>query len=254
VDKKAFNNYFFLIRLKWMINVKLEKFEGPLSLLLKMIEAEEMDITQVSLAKIADQYVEYLRSCQDVDPNLLADFLVVAAKLLYIKSRALLPYLFPVEEEESGDLEKQLKMYREFLNAVIEVEAIIKKENFSFSPTGRNLRKMIGLEENLFSPPKKIKKEDLADIFFLFLKSKKIFKLDEEVLEDKINIEDRILSIQQTIFEKIKASFRDFLSAGKSKNEIIVSFLAMLELMKQKIIDACQDDLFSEITITKKEN
>ena len=236
-----------------MINVKLEKFEGPLSLLLKMIEAEEMDITQVSLAKIADQYVEYLKTCQDIDPDLLADFLVVAAKLLYIKSRALLPYLFPVEEDDSGDLERQLKMYREFLDAMAKIELILKEKHFSFSPVNRNLRKMIGMEDKFFSPPKKLTKDNLADIFAAFIKTKKVVQLEESVLEHKINIEDKILHIQQTLFDRLKVSFKEFMSTAQSKNEVIVSFLAMLELMKQKFIDVHQEELFSEIMISKKE-
>ncbi|MFA5248073.1 MAG: segregation/condensation protein A [Patescibacteria group bacterium] len=237
-----------------MINVKLEKFEGPLSLLLKMIEAEELDITQVSLAKIADQYVEYLKGCQDIDPDLLADFLVVAAKLLYIKSRALLPYLFPAEEEDLGDLERQLKMYREFLDAMAKLMEILQKKHFSFSPTGRNLRKMIGLEDKFFSPPKKLSKENLAEIFSFFLKNKKVIHLEERVLEQKINIEDKILHIQQALFSCLKVSFKEFLTTAQSKNEVIVSFLAMLELMKQKFIDVHQEELFAEIMMSKKEN
>ncbi len=73
------------------MTVKLEKFEGPLSLMLKLIEKEEMDITQISLAKIADEYVAYIRKSENIQPENMADFLVIAAKLLLIKSKALLP-------------------------------------------------------------------------------------------------------------------------------------------------------------------
>ncbi|RLC38634.1 chromosome segregation protein ScpA, partial [Candidatus Falkowbacteria bacterium] len=75
------------------MNIKLEKFEGPLSLLLKLIEREEMDITDISLARVAEDYVAYIREVENINPEEMADFLVVAAKLLLIKSKALLPYL-----------------------------------------------------------------------------------------------------------------------------------------------------------------
>ena len=90
-----------------------EKFSGPLGLLISMIEGEEMDITEIALAKIADDYVNYIRSAENIDPDEMADFLVVAAKLLFIKSKALLPYLYTAEDEaEVDDLEKQLRMYK----------------------------------------------------------------------------------------------------------------------------------------------
>ena len=92
-----------------MLNVKLEKFEGPLSLLLKIIEAEKMDIAEISLAKIADQYVEFIRITSAILIRMRwRIFSVVAAKLLYLKSKALLPYLFPEEDIAEDDLERQL--------------------------------------------------------------------------------------------------------------------------------------------------
>jgi len=102
-----------------MRDVSVEQFSGPFGLLLSLIESEKMDITEISLAKIADEYVTYIRGAQDIDPEELADFLVVAAKLLFIKSKALLPYLYSGEEdEEIDDLERQLKMYKEFIGLV----------------------------------------------------------------------------------------------------------------------------------------
>ncbi len=239
-----------------MINVKLEKFEGPLSLLLKMIEAEKMDITEVSLARIADQYVEYIKACQAIDPELVADFLVVAAKLLWIKSRALLPYLFPAEDEDTGELERQLKMYKEFLEAMKGVEDILREKHFTFSPVGRNLRKMIGQSDKFFSPPKKAKAEDLKNIMdaFLLSKAKQLVVLEEKVIERQVSIEERILHLQSAVFERIKVSFKDFVDRSASRTDVVVSFLAMLELMKQKLIDVDQESLFSDIMIKKKED
>ena len=113
-----------------MVNFKLEKFEGPLSLLLKLIEQEELDITQVSLANVADQYVNYIRQSDHINPDEVADFLVVAAKLLLIKSRALLPYLYPEEEEDIEELQQQLRMYQEFVKASKGINLMLGKKKF----------------------------------------------------------------------------------------------------------------------------
>jgi segregation and condensation protein A len=236
-----------------MLNVKLEQFEGPLSLLLKIIESEKMDIAEISLAKIADQYVEFIRNTLDIDPDSMADFLVVAAKLLYLKSKALLPYLFPVEELEGDDLERQLKMYREFLEAMKHLEVRLQEKHFMFGPTERKLWKMIGAEEKFFAPPKKVVKEDIAAIFQQFLISKKVVVMEERTIVHKVNIEEKIAGLRDALFARINLSFRDFLAKAESKTEIIVSFLAVLELMKQKSICVEQTELFAEIFISRKE-
>jgi segregation and condensation protein A len=235
-----------------MINVKLEKFEGPLSLLLKIIEAEKMDIAEISLAKIADQYVEFIRNTADIDPDSMADFLLVAAKLLYIKSKILLPYLFQEEEENGDDLERQLRMYREFLEAMKKIEARLAEKQFMFAPTERKMLKMIGAEEKFFAPPKKITKEEVVIIFKEFLVSKKIVKLEEEVIHHKVNIDEKIQGIHAALLNRINLSFREFLAKAESKTEVIVSFLAVLELMKQKTISVEQGELFAEILISRK--
>jgi len=239
-----------------MINIKLEKFEGPLSLLLKMIEAEKMDITEVSLAKIADQYVEYIKTVDNIDPGALADFLVVAAKLLWIKSRALLPYLFPAEDAETDDLERQLRMYKEFLEAMKGVEFILRQKRFSFSPVGRNLRKMVGQADKFFSPPKKISAGDLAAVMDDFLKAKagKMVVLEERVIEHQVSIEDKIAGLQKSLFDHLKVSFKEFVEKAQTRTEVVVCFLAMLELMKQKFVDVDQEGLFSEISIVRKKS
>lgn len=237
-----------------MINVKLEKFEGPLSLLLKIIEAEKMDIAEISLAKIADQYVEFIRNTLDIDPESMADFLVVAAKLLYLKSKALLPYLFPVEDAESDDLERQLKMYREFLEAMKKIETRLKEKLFMFEPVERKLWKMIGEEDKFFAPPKKLTKDELPIIFNNFLTKNTIIRLEEKTIEHKVNIEEKIQGIRDALLSRINFSFREFLAKAKSKTEVIVSFLAVLELMKQKSVSVEQGELFAEILISNKEN
>jgi segregation and condensation protein A len=233
-----------------MLNIKINAFEGPLGLLLQLIEREEMDITQVSLAKIADQYISHITASDNIDPEEMADFLVVASRLLLIKSKALLPFIYPEEEEEIKDLEAQLKMYKEFLEAMKKIEAIIGKKKFMF-PREFN-RKAVLANLNLFSPPKNLTAEYMRMVFADLLGRVKLpEKLDEEKLERKINIEEKILAIQKMLIERIKFGFSKILKNAQSKTEIIVSFLAMLELAKQRNIAIDQVGLFEEIMISK---
>jgi len=233
-----------------MLNVKINAFEGPLGLLLKIIEKEEMDITQISLAKIANQYIEYVNSSQNINPNEMADFLVVAARLLLIKSKALLPYLFPEEEEEIEELERQLKMYKEFLEAMKKIEKIIGKKKFMFAREFNRKAAMAGV--NLFSPPKNLKAGDMKIVLEeLIGRIKPPEKLKEERLEANINIEDKIKEIRRMALDKLKVGLSAVLKSASSKTEIIVIFLAMLELIKQRDISVSQEGLFNEIIISK---
>ena len=220
-------------------------------MLLQIIEKEEMDITQVSLAKIADQYVEYLKKAKDIDPEEMADFLVVAAKLLLIKSKALLPYLFPEEEEEIKEFEEQLRMYKEFLEATKKIEAMIGKKKFMFAREFN--RQAILQSAKLFAPPKDLKPQDLASVLGEIIERVKPAEqdLEEKTLERKINIEEKIIHIQQSLLQRLSVSFNKIMATAENKTEVIVSFLAMLELIKQREITADQGELFEEIMISK---
>jgi segregation and condensation protein A len=232
---------------------KLEKFEGPLGILLSLIEKEEMDITQVSMAKVADQYIEFIKSRENINPDEMADFLVVAAKLLLIKSKALLPFLFPEEEKEIEEFEEQLKMYQEFLEAAKKIEKMIGRKKFMF-PREFN-RKAILANINLFSPPKSLVKETLQMVINDIVNNLAIpQKMDEEKMEHKISIEEKILFIQKNLIERIKLNFSNMIKEAKNKTEVIVSFLAMLELVKQREIVAEQENLFEDILINRFES
>ncbi len=232
------------------MTVKLEKFEGPLALMLKLIEKEEMDITQISLAKIADEYVSFIRNSETIQPENMADFLVIAAKLLLIKSKALLPYLYPEEKEEMEDLEQRLRMYKEFLVVTEKIEERLGKKKFMF-PREFN-RKVVMANTKYFSPPKALEMDDMTAVFKgLLTRLKPQEKLKEKKLEKKISIEDKILTIQDMIRKRIKFSFNRVMDNAKNKTEIIVSFLAALELMRQRELRMDQESLFGEIRLER---
>jgi len=233
-----------------MRKVKVEHFEGPLDLLLQLIEEQKLEITKVSLAQVTEQYIQVLnQSTQDqIDTEELADFLVVAARLLLIKSKALLPFLeWGDDEEEGEELTKQLKIYKEYLEAMKGIQEIISKKHFSFSRSKLLVGKEIG-----FAPPPKLTKNKLRDTFADVIKDlDPLLNLPTEVVRKTVNIQEKISQIRSRIFKEASTRFSDILKEAKDKTEIIVSFLALLELVKQKTIIVKQDNNFEDITIEK---
>ena len=232
--------------------IKIEQFEGPLDLLLQMTEDQKLDITRVSLAKIADQYLEYIANTQNITLEHLADFLSVASRLILIKSKALLPMLEFTEEEEEEikDLEYQLAEYKKFKEASKNLANLYDTPDMSFSREGFS---GLGI---VFYPPENIVSEDLMKAFSKILGEIPILeKLEEEMVREVLTLEEKIEHLQNTLREKIQTSFSELVANAEDKIEIVVSFLAMLEMVKQKLIHVEQGELFSEIQlkhITKK--
>ncbi|MDD3711453.1 MAG: segregation/condensation protein A [Patescibacteria group bacterium] len=236
-----------------MINVNIDKFQGPLSLLLQIIEREELDITSVNLAKIADEYLEHVKSSNNILPEAMADFLLLATKLLYIKSKALLPYLFSEEDQvELEDLENKLKMYKEFIELSSKIQKIIGRHKFSFFralPKSGKRRDILGAS---FFPPQNVNPSILQDEFLKVLQKIEIWeeKLEKKIISAEISIDERITFIKEIIAQKIKINFTKIIQEASSRLEIIVNFLAVLELAKQREIIFDQDDLFGEIFLS----
>jgi len=226
--------------------IKIEQFEGPLDLLLQMTEDQKLDITRVSLAKIADQYLEYIAKTQNITLEHLADFLSVASRLILIKSKALLPMLKFTEEEEEEikDLEYQLAEYKKFKEAVKTLANLYDAPGMSFSREGFS---GLGI---VFYPPENIIKEDLFKAFSKILGEIPILeKLEEEMVREVLTLEEKIIHLQNTLREKVQTSFSELVANAEDKIEIVVSFLAMLEMVKQKLINVEQGELFSEIQL-----
>ncbi len=225
--------------------VQLEEFAGPLDLLLQLIETQELDITKVSLAQVADQFIEHMKRLESTDPEEVADFLVVVAKLLYIKSKALLPSIDL--EEEGVDLEKQLKLYKAFVDASKGIAALIKEGNFNY------VRERFPEEiARGFQPPENVNAAKLALLYASVLKRlEPLFVLPKKVIEKTIHIHEKIQHIKDIITREATSSFQKVISGASSKTEKIVSFLAMLELVKQRIITVEQEQLFEDIVIKR---
>ncbi|EKE21935.1 MAG: Chromosome segregation and condensation protein ScpA [uncultured bacterium] len=232
-----------------MYNVKIEQFEGPLDLLLELINKEKMDITNISLAQIADQYLDYLEKKEDINIMNLADFLTVAAKLILIKSKALLPLLdlSSEEEEEIFDLEKQLEEYRKFKLAAQEIEKIFNNKKQSFSRDN-----FVELEPQ-FAPPKGIGAKELALIYADILGQIPVFeKLEEEKMIKVISLKERIDNLKEMLSHRTEMNFSELIKKGGDKVETIVSFLAVLEMVKRRILIVEQGEMFYEIKLRRK--
>lgn len=226
----------------------LEKFEGPLDLLLTLIEKEKLDITQVSLAQVADQYLSYIRDEETLSLENLSAFLAVAARLILIKSRALLPVIdFSDEEEESMDnLEYRLKAYRLFREASQQLGALFLQPHRSFT------RESFSGVQVVFYPPKDITKEALQKHFVDVLGDIPVTEvLPEKEIASIITLEEKILLLQESLSARVESSFAEIIGSTQDRVEVIISFLAMLELIKQRFIYVEQKKFFSDISIKR---
>lgn len=230
-----------------MYHVKLEQFEGPFPLLLELIEKNKLDITQLSLAKVADDYLEYIEQNQHVSLANLSEFLYVASQLILLKSKALLP-LFEFtqeEEEEIGNLEERLKEYQRFKKAAQQVSEMYYSHRICFSKDEENIT-MIA-----FTPPD-LNAYDLRNLFCKVLESvPQKEQLAQEIVEEVVSLEDKINHLKRTMEKRISFAFHETVKDAKDKIDVIVTFLAMLEMVKQKIVLVTQDDLFGEIKLER---
>ena len=236
-----------------MYNVKLEQFEGPLDLLLNLISKEELDITGISLAQVTDQYLDYLERKEEINLANLSDFLTVASKLILIKSKALLPLLTlnEEEEEEIADLAQQIVEYKKFKDVALKLKERMLKNRIAYS------REVFYEIKPKFSLPKNIDLEKLKVIYDEILSQIPVMdKLEEERMKKVVSLREKIDNLKTLLEKRAKTTFRKLLShkSGKKadKAEVIVSFLAMLEMVKRRIVAVEQKDIFYDIEISLK--
>jgi segregation and condensation protein A len=236
--------------------VRLPVFEGPLDLLLHLIEREELDITEVSLVAVTDQYLKALDELEEIETGALADFLVVAARLVYIKSRSLLPKPRPPEEdgeEDPGDaLIKQLLEYRRFK----EVAAGLQRREEAGLRVFVRMAPLPELERKL-----DLSDVDIEGLYAAVQQALRRMPSDPplpRVHTYPISVAEQIQVIRQHVSTTPEASrgkpirFSQLLSGSRSRMEIVVTFLAVLELIKQHEIEAHQDEVFGDILLSPK--
>ncbi len=215
-------------------------------MLLQLIEEKELSISEISLSKIAEDYMESLKLVEEKNPDDLADFLVVAAKLLLIKSRELLP-VAPTPEEDGPSLEFQLKMYKIFYEASLKLAEKLKQNKLIFFRD-----RLPQLLTPRFSPPPSVTTEKLRASFIdVLTRLTPVIKYPEERLKRKISIQEKIGNIR-SLMEKVETMrFRDIMTDATDRTEIVVNFLALLELVRSRDLSAEQSEEFGEIIITR---
>ena len=230
------------------MRVKVHQFEGPLDMLLQLIEQEKLNITEISLAHVTEQFLAYIRAPNNLKPQDLADWLVVAAKLLVIKSRVLVPSLelSPEEQQDATDLAWQLYQYKCYKEVARHLKGVDAMQMQSFG------REAVFAEKVSFYPDPAANIPALRDTMKYLAKTlEDIVSLPKKVLEEVVTITEKIEHLQRILSEKVEMKLRDLVANAKNKTEIIVTFLALLELVKQKILTVEQESIFADITIKK---
>ncbi|MCR4677369.1 MAG: segregation/condensation protein A [Lachnospiraceae bacterium] len=242
------------------IPVKLQVFEGPLDLLLHLIEKNKVDIYDIPIVEITNQYLEYIRAMQAEDMNVMSEFLVMAATLVDIKCKMLLPKEVNEEGEEQdprAELVEKLLEYKMYKYMSFELKDMQLENGFSLCKKEtlpddvKNFREPIDYEQLIGE----MNLNKLHEIFN-FMMQRKEDKIDPirshygNIEKEEIDMDAKALYIEEYIATHKKFSFKDLLEKQKSKAEIIVTFLIILELMKTGIITILQENLFDDIYIT----
>lgn len=231
------------------ITIRLEAFEGPLDLLLHLIKKEEIDIWNIPIAHITEQYLEYLAIMRDLNINLAGEWLMMAATLIYIKSRMLVPQepkdgaLEDQEEDPRSELVYQLLEHQKFKNAA---EMLYTREE---------------VENAVWNKPPSEVLEDGGEVvavtlFELLRAFREVVKRFEamrvmEVAQEDVTIEQKLADIRARFLVHDKIVFSSFFTEARSKRHLIVTFLALLEMVRLREVLLYQKKAFDEIQITK---
>jgi len=232
--------------------IRIQQFSGPLEKLLELIESRALSIAEISLAEVTADFLEYLKKNRDaIPPDTVADFLVVAAKLVLIKSRVLLPSLELTEEEERDikDLEAHLLIYREFAarsgGAAVNIRKLWERGARAFSrPLFASLE-----ASNFFYPSHNLKLENLRGALNNLIISLRELVPQTSVIKTAIvTLEEKIEELVKRCREAVRHTFQN-LSKDRPRGEIVVMFLAVLHLFREKIIEVEQHAQFGDIMI-----
>ena len=233
--------------------VKFEVFEGPLDLLLYLIKKEEVDIYEVNLTRLATQFIEYIETMRMLDLEIAGEFLVMAATLMYIKSRELLPVdqQAQVEGDDEGEdprweLIRQLVEYKKFKDAAAQLQVLEARQEDVFPRTPGKLE---FTAEACARPDASI--FDLVNAVNVVLKRFGRPEDRRDIFEDKWTVSEKIEHLMRVLSERPSVRFSELFDGVTSRSEVVVTFLALLELIRLKQITAGQREPFGEIEICR---
>lgn len=229
--------------------VKTSSFEGPLDLLLSLIEGRKLHISEVSLSKVAEDFINHTKEMSNTaHMSETAHFILVASTLILIKSKSLLPTLQLSEEEETSieELERRLKLYKYFKKLSREIDEQFGREIIFSKNVSHNT-------EPVFSTSSDLSINNLKGSLESILNSLPVLeKLPETIVKKVISLEEAIEDLSARIQSAMKMSFNDFVKDKKDRVNVIVSFLGMLELVKDGALDVRQSGDFSDIEMENK--
>ena len=230
--------------------IKIPVFEGPLDLLLSLVEKRKLFINDIALSKVTDDFIAHIQGFENMPIADSAQFILIASTLLLIKSKSLLPNLILTEEETDGieDLETRLKIYQRIKEASTKINNLFGLHIIFPQSQSRHI-------EPVFSPNKGINLSSISKAIKDIIKAlPKKENIPKAIIREVISLEDMIKSLTGRITSGLKMKFSDFTSVHKKeKINIIVGFLAMLELVKQGIIHVTQENHFGDIQMETKE-
>lgn len=231
-----------------MTQITIKQFEGPLDLLLSLIEEQKLDITQIALAEVTEQFLNYVKQLEQIEPTSLADYLNIAARLLVIKSKAILPSLEVEtdEEEPEEDLTEKLILYKKFKLVAKHLQELDRRKQQSFT------RSLVFSQRINFWPDPNVNSETLhSAILQVVQQLKELDNLPKAKVREAVSIQEKISELQNKLVGNIETKLSELIKDSKNKGEVIITFLALLELIKQRIFTVNQDELFTDVTITK---
>jgi segregation and condensation protein A len=229
--------------------VKLEIFEGPLDLLLYLIKKDEIDIYDIPIARITEQYLAYLELMKELDISVAGDFLVMASTLIYIKSKTLLPPEPKVDGEDDlgedprAELIERLLEYQKFKSAsqMLYSRGEIESACYTRGP----------LETDSSNPEVSTTLFDLLRVFREVLKRAEA-QIEMEIARDEMTIAEKLAQIHAMLEERERINVRELFEMSRSKRELIITFLALLELVKEWKIYLIQDEPFGDIFASRR--
>lgn len=234
--------------------LKTERFSGPLGKLLELIDEKKLEISEISLAEVTDDFLSYLKRIERVEMPVLADFISIASRLVFLKSKSLLPGLSLDEDEEEGikDLEKRLRMYREFRPTMKVIQDLWGRKNTEYSRPYFSVTKSLYLiQGSFFYPGDRVSVSEIVAALYRILGAFKSLKLETETIRDRvITLEEKIEEVIQKLKSGVESTFGK-ISNKKLKAEIVIIFLAILHLARDQRIYLEQERNFSDILIRR---
>ena len=234
--------------------IKIDNFEGPLDLLCHLIDKNKMDIYDIKINEIADQYIEYLNQMEEMNLDIASEFIIMASTLIYLKSKSLLPKQEEAEEElTEEELIQRIIEYKKY-------KEIIKKLKVNYE---ENSKIFLGIQEQIELPKKRIEKEYDKDLIPNLYKTL-LEKNEEKINKNAENIEKIAITDNYTVTSKVKEMFKALIKNNKfvfnklfslkehNKQEVVTAFSGLLEMSKRDKVNTKQENLFEDIIVEKK--